>query len=277
MLKKVKHYDFLSIISKGATSLVYKAHDTVKNIDVAIKEVNDYEFYKKEVTIINIINKNVKNHVKNLNIIEYYETFIFEKHGYIVMELLSGNLLDLCKHELSERNLKKIIINIVYALVYLDTLHIVHFDIKPENIGFILKDGQIIIKLFDFGLSETIETINGLYFQSCIKNNSMVKQTYLYRAFHDINHFTGPLSDIWSIGCIVFELFTKTLLFPDVHDEKSLSENIQHVNERMEILFNVPLESIKIDNDLFCFIRDVLISRPCAYDLLYHPYLDTSM
>ena len=38
MLKKVKHYDFLSIISKGATSLVYKAHDTIKNIDVAIKE-----------------------------------------------------------------------------------------------------------------------------------------------------------------------------------------------------------------------------------------------
>ena len=189
------------------------------------------------------------------------------------MELLSGNLLDLCKDELCDRNLKKIIINILYALVYLDTVRIVHFDIKPENIGFILKDGEIIIKLFDFGLSETIETIHGSHFQSCIKNNSMVKQTYFYRAFHDINHYIGPLSDIWSIGCIVFELFTKTLLFPEVNDDKSLSENIQHVNERMDILFNVPLESITIDTDLFCFICDVLITRPCAYYLLSHPYL----
>lgn len=272
MLKKVKHYDFLSIISKGATSIVYKAHDTIKNINVAIKEVYEYHFYKTEVNIINIINKNTNKNSNN-SIINYYETFIVEKHGYIVMELLDGNLLDLCEYELSDRNLKKIIINIVFVLVYLDTLHIVHFDIKPENIGFIIKDGQIIIKLFDFGLSETIDVINGSYFQSCIKNNIIIKQTYPYRAFHDINYFIGPLSDIWSIGCIVFELFTKTLLFPDVHDDKSLSENIQHINERMDILFNVPLESITIDNDLFCFIRDVLISRPCAYNLLSHPYL----
>lgn len=85
-------------------------------------------------------------------------------------------------------------------------LRIVHRDLKPENI--LIRNN--IVKICDFGSSKFIDESPGSY-----KNTPYVVSRY-YRAPELIfasNKYNEAI-DIWAVGCILFELITRTPLFP---------------------------------------------------------------
>lgn len=83
---------------------------------------------------------------------------------------------------------------------------IVHRDLKPENI--LIKNG--VVKICDFGSSKFIDEKPGSY-----KNTPYVVSRY-YRAPELILATSkyNEAIDIWAVGCILFELITRTPLFP---------------------------------------------------------------
>jgi serine/threonine protein kinase len=100
------------------------------------------------------------------------------------------------KEYFSEEFIYKIFSQIVSSLSCCHSMNIIHRDIKPENI-LITKEEQI--KLIDFGLSKQIETIS--------KSMSTETGTSNYMSPEIINeqkYFSN--SDVWSLGCVLFEL-----------------------------------------------------------------------
>jgi serine/threonine protein kinase len=95
---------------------------------------------------------------------------------------------------------------ILNGLKHMHEIRIVHRDLKPENI--LIKDGQM--KICDFGSSKFIDETPGSF-----KNTPYVVSRY-YRAPELIfacNKYNEAI-DIWAVGCILFELLTRTPLFP---------------------------------------------------------------
>jgi len=102
----------------------------------------------KEIEIIKTLN--------HPNIVKYYETYQNEEFLYIVMEYCpGGDLFDLITKKSKGQALKEsIVADIMYDLLkainHCHESHIVHRDIKAENV-MVGEDGRI--KLIDFGLS----------------------------------------------------------------------------------------------------------------------------
>lgn len=197
---KKNSYKILKYINHGEYSKVYKCRDINGNI-YAMKILRLSDSDNKAIT--NSLNKYSKNEIyKEINIlnnchhkhiiklIDWHEDMY---NMYIITEYVDGcELYDIISNDkLSEEESILIIISILKAINYLESINIRHLDIKAENI-IIGKDQKI--KLIDFGHSE--------YITSNIVN---IRGTNGYIAPEIINDFNySNNSDIWSLGCLAF-------------------------------------------------------------------------
>ena len=205
-------------IGFGAYGIVYKIHKGDK--DYAIKVIDLAKLGEKQIkSVNNEINTLTK--INHENIVKYYKSFKDNNTYYIVMEYC--NFSDLGKFIIKKRNEKSPIDNNVIYSIILDIClgikeihkeNIIHRDLKPENI-FINKDYKI--KIGDFGIAKEIGgTIH----------HTANKGTYEYTApeiidvdslgnNNEINKKSeyDTRADIWSFGCIIYELCTLNQCF----------------------------------------------------------------
>ena len=87
---------------------------------------------------------------------------------------------------------------LVSAIYYIHSLKIIHRDLKPSNI-FITSDGRL--KLGDFGISKLLEKTND------VALTQIGTPLYMCPEVCENHPYTNK-SDIWSLGCIVYELAT---------------------------------------------------------------------
>ena len=152
-------------------------------------------------------------------IVEYIEHLKFRGHLIIVFELLHLNLFKFIRNLppnkspfTNEHFLKSIVFQITQALNFLKQQKVIHCDLKPENIVF-KHDTCQQIKIIDFGAS-------------CrdYKSGFFYVQSRFYRAPEIVLGCPyGHAADMWSFGCIVFELIHGRPLFP-ARDENELIE-----------------------------------------------------
>lgn len=124
---------------------------------------------------------------------------------YIVTEALGSDLYNAIvrkKLRLCSKELQTILRDLVKCLLFLRRYGIVHLDLKPENI--LVKNDSMNVKVIDFGSASFIEGGDYDYLQ-----------TRPYRApevtFGCKYTFAA---DMWSLGCILYELVTGSVLFP---------------------------------------------------------------
>ena len=136
------------------------------------------------------------------------------------MELLSLNLYSVleCRkfHGLRLSLIQSVARNLITILCALKRCEIIHCDIKPENV--VLADGfSANVKLIDYGSSQYSSQSNRFYIQS-----------RYYRAPEVILElsYSYPI-DMWSFGCLLFELFTGIPLFPGQDEYQMLLFFIQ--------------------------------------------------
>ena len=108
--------------------------------------------------------------------------------------------------------IRKFAIQLFHCLKYLKKHRIIHCDIKPENILF-NGPGDSSIKIVDFG-------------SSCFETNKLFSyiQSRYYRAPEVILgiHYNSSI-DIWSVGCVLAELYTGSVLFRGESEEEQIS------------------------------------------------------
>lgn len=254
-------YEILSVLGNGSFGNVVKCKDKKylsksinSNIIVAIKIIkNDLNWSLQAVYEIKMlkhlngnrtaINSNdpYTNEYGSLDcpVLTYYDHFHFRGHMCIVTEPLSINLyslLEIIKFQgLSLPLIKIFTTKILQGLKYIHDKNVIHCDIKPENIMMKvpphfnldnLNEESVVIKIVDFGSSCFTNEISYLYIQSRFYRAPEV----IIGAKYD------KMIDIWSIGCLIAELFTGDPLLPG----KNELEQIAYILE----LFGSPSSSL---------------------------------
>ncbi|KAM3850230.1 dual specificity tyrosine-phosphorylation-regulated kinase 4-like, partial [Diretmus argenteus] len=202
-------FEVLEVIGKGSFGQVLKCMDHKTNEMVAIKMIrNKKRFHHQalvELKILDAVKRKDKDNVHN--VIHMKEYFYFRNHLCISFELLGVNLYELIKKNNFQGFSLALIRRFTHALLRcLQMLHrekIIHCDLKPENI-LLSQRGQGNIKVVDFG-------------SSCYEQQRVY--TYIQSRFYRspeviLGQPYSTAIDMWSLGCILAELYTGYPLFP---------------------------------------------------------------
>ena len=209
-----KKYKAVDIIGRGGFGIIYKVLEIGTNNFYALKLItifgdNNNEIekfkkaYEKEIEFM--------RNIKNKYIIELKDYFIINNKGYcIVMELCDCNLkniLDKYKpNGLPINIIEKIFIQLNEALKIMRKKNYYHRDLKPENILIKYTDKtNFDIKLTDFGLSSNEITSSAEYYTNI--------GTEKYRAPEVDDFKFNNKIDLWSLGIILYELYTNKYIF----------------------------------------------------------------
>ena len=257
-------FEIISELGDGTYSVVYKVRRKEDNKIYALKKVKLQKLSKKERE--NSLNEvRILASIKSNFVISYKEAFIEEsdKSLCIIMEYADkGDLLQKIKQFkkigslMDEVDIWKIFIQMTKGLKALHDLQILHRDLKSANI-FLFSDGSA--KIGDLNVSKVVHYGMG------------VTQTGTpYYASPEVweNEAYDSKSDIWSLGCVTYEMIT---LHPPFRAED------------MEGLYNkvikgeYPKISNKYSNDMAQMIDWLLQvkpqDRPTCLSILKHPYV----
>ena len=207
----LSHYRIVSKIGAGGMGEVYLAEDTRLNRKVALKLLSD-EFSNDSDKLHRFIQEaKAASALNHPNILTVYEIGSHDGKEYIAAELIDGVTL---RERMGRSTMKlldalDITLQITAALGAAHEAGIIHRDIKPENI-MIRKDG--LVKVLDFGLAklsgvsaESIQTT----MPHLVTKSGMVVGTVAYMSPEQARgREIDPRSDIFSLGIVMFELYT---------------------------------------------------------------------
>ena len=174
---------------------------------LAIKKIkNEMRFYQasqKEIRYLNELNRDT---TENHPIVKLLDSFEMDNIQYLVFELLETNLYNFYKKNfISYQNVLKIFLNVSQGLQFIHHKNLVHADLKPENI--MLDTNLNYIKIIDLGSAFRVRPLE--------KRKNFYIQSRYYRAPECcFNLSIGKPIDIWSLGCIIYEIISKKPLFP---------------------------------------------------------------
>ncbi|KAH8856450.1 Dual specificity tyrosine-phosphorylation-regulated kinase 4, partial [Schistosoma japonicum] len=211
-------FQTLETLGKGSFGRVIRAIDHKSGFPVAIKIIRNKKRFHQQAQVEVAILENLKkaDHKNTHNIIHIRDHFTFRNHLCIVFDLLGSNLYDLLRKNdfrgFTIHSLKKITVKLLNCLCLLRKQGIIHCDLKPENILIGLNNSSE-LKVIDFG-------------SSCFTNQKTYTyiQSRFYRAPEIILGISyGPPIDMWSLGCILPELYTGRPLFPGENENEQLA------------------------------------------------------
>jgi serine/threonine protein kinase len=225
------------IIGKGGFATVYKAHDKILEIDVALKFFHTTDAATK-YNITNEIKRVIR--LSHQNIVKFYGIESITKtdmHGEEeniqigIMELAVEGQINsyLRHHKLDKKTFAQLLIGILEGLKYLHSQGIIHRDIKPQNILLGRDNNQNLIpKIADFGISKTVDSGN--------TSASMLLGTVEYMApeqfspeKYGINKKISYNVDIWAFGVMVYSLIKGEFIFGGKSAETSPGEIINKI------------------------------------------------
>ena len=212
-------YLILDVLGQGTFGQVVKCQNLKTQEVVAVKVVKNKTAYfnqsMMEVSVLDLLNGKLDKHDDH-HLLRLKDTFIHRQHLCLVFELLSVNLYELIKQNqfrgLSTTLVRVFAQQLLNGLSLLNKARLIHCDLKPDNI--LLKNLESpIIKIIDFGSAcderQTVYT----YIQSRFYRSPEVLLGLPY---------TSAI-DMWSLGCIVVELFLGLPLFPGSSEYNQVS------------------------------------------------------
>lgn len=217
-----ERYEILEKIGTGGMSDVYKAKDHKLNRYVAVKVLKQ-EFSENANFVSKFrVEAQAAAGLMHPNIVNVYDVGQDEGIHYIVMELVEGITLKKYiekKARLSVKEAISIAIQVSMGIEAAHNNHIIHRDIKPQNI-IISKDGKV--KVTDFGIAKAATS-------NTITSNVMGSVHYTSPE-QARGGYSDEKSDIYSLGITLFEMLTGRVPF---NGETTVAIAIKHIQEEM--------------------------------------------
>lgn len=300
-------YRVESVLGSGVFAKVLKVFDTIGQEWTCLKMIaNNKDFFDQaldEIKILRYIAANCDPDQHHL--LRFKGVFYHREHLFIETDLLKDNLYIAYRKNptfFSIPILKQIARQILLALHALHSLQIMHADLKPENI-LIKSYNPVVVKVVDLG-------------NSCFFHDSLQEyvQSRSYRA-PEVALGTGydEKIDIWSVGCIMAELWTKNILFYNTHVQGMLAriqgivgpwpewmldkghqvenyfskENLIFIEEGPHFHILIPKPTtlqarVRTDDQAFLSFLEATLKidpnfRPSAQEALQHPFIADSL
>lgn len=232
-------YEIMDRIGTGGMSDVYRAKCHKLNRFVAIKVLK--QEFSEDKTFVSKFNIEAQSAagLMHPNIVNVYD--VGDENGihYIVMELVEGITLKKYiekKGRLSSKEAISIAIQVAQGIEAAHSHHIVHRDIKPQNI-IISKDGKV--KVTDFGIARaaTSQTIN----------SSAMGSVHYISPEQARGGYSDEKSDIYSFGITLYEMLTGTVPFDG---DSTVAVAVQHIQDEIppasSVVDDIPISVDKI-------------------------------
>lgn len=216
-------YELLENIGAGGMAIVYKARCRLLNRNVAVKilrpEFQEDEEFLKRFTI----EAQAAASLTHPNVVSVFDVGRHGKLHYIVMECIEGITL---KEYMTRKGILSIneavdfTGQIASALEHAHAKGIIHRDIKPHNI-IITNDG--VLKVTDFGLARAVSSSTNV-----AGSSSAIGSVHYASPEQARGGFTDERSDIYSLGVVMYEMFTGSLPFDG---ETPVAVAMKHLQE----------------------------------------------
>ncbi len=214
-------YEILDKIGTGGMSDVYKAKDQKLNRFVAVKVLKQEFSENKNFVSKFRVEAQAAAGLMHPNIVNVYDVGEEDGIHYIVMELVEGITLKKYiekKVRLTTKEAISIAIQVAMGIEAAHNNHIIHRDIKPQNI-IISKEGKV--KVTDFGIAKAASS-------NTITSNVMGSVHYTSPE-QARGGFSDAKSDIYSMGITFFEMLTGRVPFNGDTTVSIAIKNIQDV------------------------------------------------
>ncbi|KDR81400.1 hypothetical protein GALMADRAFT_113652 [Galerina marginata CBS 339.88] len=211
-------YEIMDTLGKGSFGQVLHCRDHCTGESVAVKIIrNKKRFHHQALVEIKILDNLRKwDSDEKHHVIKMTEHFYFRNHLCIAMELLSINLYELIKANgfvgFTTALIRRFTSQMLMSLSLMRHHRIVHCDLKPENV-LLRHPAKSGIKVIDFG-------------SSCFEHEKIYTyiQSRFYRSPEVILGMNYHMAiDMWSLGCILAELYTGFPIFPGENEQEQLS------------------------------------------------------
>jgi len=175
----------------------------VKSISKRNRDQNELQAFRKEIDTMKAMD--------HPNIIKFHNAYESQDELHIVMELCTGgDLFDEIEHlqrtkaipVYNEQACSKILKQVLEAIRYMHERHVLHCDLKPDNLVYVSPPGNEHkgsgqLKVIDFGMARFWNARERERF-------SQVAGTPYYAAPEVVKKDYGPAADLWSIGVIMY-------------------------------------------------------------------------
>jgi CDC-like kinase len=239
-------YKILGTLGEGTFGKVVKVKDIEMDHSMALKIIKNVEKYREAAKLeINVLEKLADRDPDCVHLcVKMLDWFDYHGHMCIAFEMLGLSVFDFLKDNNYQPypldQVRHIGYQLCYSVKFLHDNKLTHTDLKPENILFVDSDYELIynskkrrdvkrvkrtdVRLIDFG-SATFDH----------EHHSTIVSTRHYRAPEVILELGwAQPCDVWSIGCILFELYLGITLF-QTHD------NREHLAMMQRILGEIPI------------------------------------
>lgn len=218
-----KRYEILNRIGSGGMADVYKGKDHKLNRFVAIKVLKS-DFRSDETFIQKFLSEaQAAAGLMHPNVVNVYDVGQDRGLYYMVMELVEGITLKEYiekKGRLSAKETISISIQMVTGIQAAHNQHIVHRDIKPQNI-IISKDGKV--KVTDFGIARATTSSNTI-------STSVMGSVHYTSPEQARGGVVDEKSDIYSAGITMYEMVTGHVPFDG---DSTVSVALKHLQEEI--------------------------------------------
>jgi len=246
--KEYARYQMQKLLGDGTFGRVLLCRDSKENQEVAVKVIRDVRRYAENAKIEADILRDIKKadpHGRRTRSAIMLDTFLFNGHFCLVFEVCGCSLYDFLKENdfrgFWMEDIQQFAEQSLDALGFLHSrLQMTHTDLKPENI---LLAANAPPRRSDFPREEAWKEKNKsskhhAYFRPVSADIKLIdfgNATYEdehHSSIINTRQYRGPevilsmgwneLSDVWSMGCILMELYTGELLF-------GTHENLEHL------------------------------------------------
>jgi dual specificity tyrosine-phosphorylation-regulated kinase 2/3/4 len=211
-------YEVIDVLGKGSFGQVVRCIDHKTGNLVAVKIIrNKKRFHQQALIEVNLLQKLKEwDPHRRHSVVNFTQSFYFRGHLCISTELLGINLYEFIKaHDFrgfSIKLIRRFTRQILSSLTLLQAKKVIHCDLKPENI-LLVHPLSSDIRVIDFG-------------SSCFENEKVYTyiQSRFYRSPEVILGMSyGMPIDMWSLGCILAELYTGYPIFPGENEQEQLA------------------------------------------------------
>lgn len=213
-------YKLIKMVGGGGMANVYLARDMILDRDVALKILR--MDFNNDKDLIKRFNREAQSatSLAHSNIVSIYDVGEEDDIYYIVMEYVEGMTLKQyiqMNYPIPVEKALDIMKQITAAISHAHHNGIIHRDIKPQNI---LIDHEGNVKITDFGIALALSATN------ITQTNAVLGSVHYLSPEQARGGMANKKSDIYSLGIVMFELFTGRLPFSG---ESAVSIALKHL------------------------------------------------